>query len=99
MQVPSDACILHFTRYSSDIFHVWWTGSKAPRISLGFRVPKIIQIGLFLTELFKKIKMWLLLGHTAMLDDVFVVVPISCRGLLFCSANSGGPMDRGVAVG
>ena len=35
------------------------------RFSSGFRVPKIIHIGLFLTELFKKLKCGHFFGHNA----------------------------------
>ena len=55
LQLQLKMIFLHFTRYSGNIFQVWWTGQKRLyRISLGFHGLKIIQISLFLTELFKK---------------------------------------------
>jgi len=59
MQLRSNARVLQFTRYSSDIFHVWRpVGSCIIGYILNFFglfEPKIIEIGTFLNELFKKI--------------------------------------------
>jgi len=65
MQVPSNAWILHFTRYRPTVATFFRCGGQVQnhicRISSRCCVPKLIQISLFWTELFKT-KRWPLLA-------------------------------------